>query len=83
MICLGIDVPKDSITIAVLPTLAKLPTRLETLANNLPKLKKSLEITTYGTLAVFARIAISRSALLAPSAGGLRMVRSPTRSRYW
>ena len=43
MIYLGMDVHKDSITIAVLPALAKAPTRLEKLANDLPKLKKWME----------------------------------------
>ena len=43
MIYLGMDVHKDSITIAVLPQSAKAPTRLDTLANDLPKLKKWLE----------------------------------------
>ena len=43
MIYLGMDVHKESITIAVLPILAKTPTRLETLANDLPKLKKWIE----------------------------------------
>ena len=37
MIYLGMDVPKDSITIAVLPEFAKTPTRLERLPNDLPK----------------------------------------------
>ena len=43
MIDLGMDVHKDSITIAVLPQSAKTPTRLEKLANDLPKLKKWIE----------------------------------------
>jgi len=43
MIYLGMDVHKDSITIAVLPALAKTPTRLEKLANDLPKLRKWIE----------------------------------------
>ena len=43
MIYLGMDVHKDSITIAVLPASAKTPTRLEKLANDLPKLKKWIE----------------------------------------
>ena len=43
MIYLGMDVHKDSITIAVLPQSAKAPTRLEKLANDLPKLKKWIE----------------------------------------
>ena len=43
MIYLGMDVHKDSITIAVLPEAAKLPTRLDRLANDLPKLKRWLE----------------------------------------
>jgi transposase len=37
------DVHKESITIAVLPTGAKSPTRLERLPNDLPKLKKWLD----------------------------------------
>ena len=40
MIYLGMDVHKDSITIAVLPQSAKTPTRLERLPNDLPKLQK-------------------------------------------
>ena len=43
MIYLGMDVHKDSITIAVLPALAKAPTRLEKLANDLPRLKTWIE----------------------------------------
>ena len=43
MIYLGMDVHKDSITIAVLPALAKAPTRLEKLANDLPRLKQWIE----------------------------------------
>ena len=42
IIYLGMDVHKDSITIAVLPAGAKTPTRLERLANDLPRLKKWL-----------------------------------------
>ena len=40
MIYLGMDVHKDSITIAVLPGAAKTPTRLEKLPNDLPRLQK-------------------------------------------
>jgi len=40
IIYLGMDVHKDSITIAVLPAEAKTPTRLDKLPNDLPKLKK-------------------------------------------
>src|SRR5258708_19750280 len=43
MIYLGMDVHKDSITIAVLPQGAKVPTRLERLSNDLQKLKKWLD----------------------------------------
>ncbi len=43
IIYLGMDVHKDSITIAVLPEGAKSPTRLDRLPNDLPKLKKWLE----------------------------------------
>ena len=43
MIYLGMDVHKDSITIAVLPASAKAPTRMDRLPNDLPKLKKGLE----------------------------------------
>jgi transposase len=42
IISLGMDVHKDSITIAVLPAGAKTPTRLERLPNDLVKLKKWL-----------------------------------------
>ena len=42
IIYLGMDVHKDSITIAVLPEHAKAPTRVERLPNELPKLKKWL-----------------------------------------
>src|SRR5439155_19877800 len=41
-IYLGLDVHKDSITIAVLPTGANAPTRLERLPNELPRLKRFL-----------------------------------------
>src|SRR6266545_4135701 len=40
IIYLGMDVHKESITIAVLPADAKTPTRLDRLPNDLPKLKK-------------------------------------------
>lgn len=43
IIYLGLDVHKDSITIAVLPEGAKTPTRLDRLPNDLPKLKRWLE----------------------------------------
>ena len=43
IICLGMDVHKDSITIAVLPLAANTPTRLERLPNDLPKLKRFLD----------------------------------------
>ena len=43
IIYLGLDVHKESITIAVLPAAAKAPTRVERLPNDLPKLKKWLE----------------------------------------
>jgi transposase len=43
IIYLGMDVHKDSITIAVLPMTAKSPTRLERLPNDLPKLKRFLD----------------------------------------
>lgn len=43
IIYLGMDVHKESITIAVLPMEAKSPIRLERLPNDLPKLRKWLE----------------------------------------
>src|SRR5215470_15416187 len=43
IIYLGMDVHKDSITIAVLPATATSPTRLERLPNDLPKLKHFLD----------------------------------------
>ena len=43
IIYLGMDVHKESITIAVLPDGAKTPTRLDRLPNDLPKLKKWLD----------------------------------------
>ena len=43
IIYLGMDVNKESITIAVLPADAKTPTRLERLPNDLPKLKRWLD----------------------------------------
>lgn len=43
MIYLGMDVHKEAITIAVLPAGAKTPTRLDRLANDLPKLKRWLD----------------------------------------
>ena len=43
IIYLGMDVHKESITIAVLPEGAKSPTRLDRVPNDLPKLKKWLE----------------------------------------
>jgi transposase len=43
IIYLGLDVHKDSITIAVLPEGAKTPSRVERLPNELPRLKRRLE----------------------------------------
>jgi transposase len=43
IIYLGMDVHKDSITIAVLPAGAKMPTRIERLPNDLLKLKRFLD----------------------------------------
>lgn len=43
IIYLGMDVHKESITIAVLPDAAKAPTRLDRLPNDLPKLKQWIE----------------------------------------
>ncbi len=48
IIYLGMDVHKDSITIAVLPESAKAPTRLDRLPNDLVKLKRWLERTAQG-----------------------------------
>lgn len=46
IIYLGMDVHKDSITIAVLPEGAKTPIRLDRLPNDLPKLKRWLDRVT-------------------------------------
>jgi hypothetical protein len=43
IIYLGMDVHKESITIAVLPADAKTPTRVDRLPNDLPKLKRYVE----------------------------------------
>jgi transposase len=43
IIYLGMDVHKESITIAVLPTGARTPTRVDRLPNDLPKLKRFLD----------------------------------------
>jgi transposase len=43
IIYLGLDVHKESLTIAVLPATATAPTRVERLPNELPKLKKWLD----------------------------------------
>lgn len=43
IIYVGMDVHKDSITLAVLPATAKNPTRLERLSHDLPKLKRFLD----------------------------------------
>ena len=43
IIYLGMDVHKESITIAVLPATAKAPTRLERLPNDLAKLKRFVD----------------------------------------
>lgn len=43
IIYLGMDVHKDSITIAVLPEHAKAPTRLERLPNDLGKLERTAQ----------------------------------------
>ena len=53
IIYVGLDVPKDSITLAALPAAAKNPTRLERLPNDLPKLKRFLDrLTRDGQLRV-------------------------------
>jgi putative transcriptional regulator len=43
IIYLGMDVHKDSITLAVLPEGAKAPSRLDRLSNDLPKLKQWID----------------------------------------
>ncbi|HWR52766.1 MAG TPA: IS110 family transposase [Bryobacteraceae bacterium] len=43
IIYLGMDVHKDSITMAALPQMAKAPTRLDKLPNELPKLRRWLD----------------------------------------
>jgi transposase len=43
IIYLGLDVHKDSLTIAVLPEGTRTPSRLDRLPNDLPKLKRWLE----------------------------------------
>jgi len=43
IIYVGMDVHKESITIAVLPATAKVPTRVERLPNDLPKLKRCVD----------------------------------------
>jgi hypothetical protein len=43
IIYLGMDVHKESITIAVLPEGAKTPTRVDRLPNDLPKLRRWLD----------------------------------------
>jgi len=48
IIYLGLDVHKDSITVAVLPEGAKTPTRIERLPSELPKLKRYLERVARG-----------------------------------
>ena len=53
IIYVGMDVHKDSITLAVLPATAKTPTRLERLPNDLAKLKRFLDrLTRDGALRV-------------------------------
>ena len=47
IIDVGMDVHKDSITVAVLPAGAKNPTRLERLPNDLAKLKRFLDRLTH------------------------------------
>ncbi len=42
----GMDVHKDSITVAVLPDGAKVPSRVDRLPNDLPKLKRWIERVT-------------------------------------
>ncbi len=48
IIYLGMDVHKESITVAVLPEEAKVPTRLDRLPNDLPKLKRWIERVAQG-----------------------------------
>ena len=65
MIYLGMDVHKDSITIAVLPASAKTPTRMDRLPNDLPKLKKWIE-----RVARDGEIHACRAAAAAPDRSG-------------
>ncbi|MEO7086649.1 MAG: hypothetical protein ABI442_17630 [Gemmatimonadaceae bacterium] len=58
IIYLGMDVHKESITIAVLSAGAKAPTHLERLPNDLAKLKKWLTVT--GTLTPYSAPSGSR-----------------------
>ncbi len=48
IIYLGMDVHKESLTIAVLPNEARAPTRLDRLPNDLPKLRRYLERLAQG-----------------------------------
>lgn len=51
IIHLGLDVHKESLTIAVLPGDAPVPTRVDRLPNDLPKLQRSLaRLAREGTL---------------------------------
>ena len=53
IIHVGMDVHKESITLAVLPADAKAPTHVDRLPNDLPKLKRYLErVATRGTVRV-------------------------------
>jgi len=63
IIYIGMDVHKESITIAVLPEGAKSPTRLDRLPNDLPKLKKWLErVSRDGEIrAYYERVALAMS----------------------
>ena len=71
IIYVGMDVHKDSITIAVLPMAAKNPTRLERIPNDLPKLKRFLDgVARDGELRVATRPAGPGMCCIGPCASG-------------
>jgi hypothetical protein len=71
IIYVGMDVHKDSITLAVLPAAAKNPTRLERLPNDLPKLKRFLDrLARDGELRVCYEARGPGTSCIGPSASG-------------
>lgn len=65
IICLGMDVHKESITIAVLPASAKTPTRQDRLPNDPPQRKRWLEHIARDRVTLAAGVTLTFTRLVA------------------